>query len=47
MASKNWLNIGSSNAFSSIRRRAIAWTNADIFFIGHSGTNLSEIQKKT
>ena len=35
--------IGSSNAFSPIRRQAIIWTNAGILLIRTLGTNFSEI----
>ena len=38
--------IGSDNGLSPDRCQAIAWTNAGILFIGHFGTNFSEILTK-
>ena len=39
----NWVNIVSDNGLSPILHQAIAWTNAGLFSIGHSGTNSHEI----
>ena len=39
----NWVNIGSGNGLSPVRRQAITWTNADLLSIGPLGTNFREI----
>ena len=39
----NWVNIGSGNGLSPVRRQAITWTNVDFLSIGPLGTNFSEI----
>ena len=38
-----YVNIGSNNDLSPIRRQAIIWTNAEILLIGPIGTDFSEI----
>ena len=43
MGSCSWVNIGSGNGLSPVRRQAITWTNTDLLFVGHIGTNISEI----
>ena len=42
-ASENWVNIGSVNGLSPVRRQAITWTNAGLLSIGPLRTNFSEI----
>ena len=42
----NWVNIGSGNGLSPVRRQAITWTNADLLPIRPLGINFSEIQIK-
>ena len=41
--SMDWVNIGSCNGLSPIRRQAITWTNTGTFSIGLPGTSFSEI----
>ena len=40
---KDWVNIGSGNGLSPVRRQAITWTNADSLSIGPLETNFSQI----
>ena len=40
--SMNWISIGSGNGLSSVQRKAIAWTYAELLSIGPIGTNFSE-----
>ena len=37
-----WVDIGSDNGLSPVRRQAITWTNAGLLSIGPLGTNFSE-----
>ena len=39
----NWVNIGSGDGLSPVRRQAITWTNAALLSIGPLWTNVSEI----
>ena len=39
----NWVNIGSENRSSAVRRQAITGTNAELLSIGLLGTNISAI----
>ena len=43
----NLTSIGSDNGLSPYQSQAIIWINARILFIGHVGTNFSEISNET
>ena len=42
----HWISIGSGNGLSSVRRRAITRSNADLLSIGPLWTNFSEIRSE-
>ena len=41
-----WVSIGSGNGLLPVWHQAITWTKADLFSIGHLGTNFSGIRIK-
>ena len=39
----NWVNAGSGNGLSPVRRQGITWTNADLLSLRLLGTNFGEV----